>query len=354
MPKRKKIQIILILIFSFLLIGQGCLINKSKKLPSDAGVYKSFDKGENWQAKNMILSSRGVGSIFGVNVLKLIFDPSDSQAIYLLSAESGFFYTYDGGDSWFQPKQLNSGRIEDLAIDPDNKCVIYVTFGNKIFKTTDCSRSFQEIYIDTRSQQTVTALAIDFYNHLIIFAGLSTGEIIKSEDGGVSWTTINRFNNKIKQIAIYLKDSRVIYAVTQNLGILKSTDKGKTWQNISENLKKYPGSLEIRQLIFNKNKTNSFLLVSKYGLIKTDDGGNTWSTINLITPPATTDIYSAAINPENEKEIYYGTANTFYKTNDGGKNWITKNLPTTSIASYLLINPQSPNIIYLGAMGLGK
>ena len=351
----KKMQILLILILSFLLIGQGCTLGQgSKKIPPDAGVFKSFDKGENWVKKNMILSVQGIGDMSNVNTLKLIFDPADNQAIYLLSAENGLFYTYDGSDSWFQPKQINTGRIEDLVVDPDNKCIIYSTFGNKILKSVDCSRSWQEIYVDTRPQQIITSLAIDFYNHLSIYAGLQTGEIIKSEDGGISWTTINRFDNKIVQIAIYPHDSRIIYVVTQNRGILKSADKGKTWQEINEELRKYPTSLDIKQLIFNESKPDSFIIAAKYGLIKTNDGGDSWQPINLITPPSSADIYALAINPEDENEIYYTTASTFYKTVDGGQNWITRKLPTTSAASYLLIDPESPNIIYMGARRLGR
>jgi photosystem II stability/assembly factor-like uncharacterized protein len=94
--------------------------------------------------------------------------------------------------------------------------------------------------------------------------------------------------------------------------------------------------------------------VAKYGLLKTNDGGQTWQAISLITPPASTDIYSVAINPQNNLEIYYATASTFYKTVDGGQNWITRRLPTGAVATYLYVDPLEPNVIYMGMSNLNR
>jgi photosystem II stability/assembly factor-like uncharacterized protein len=96
------------------------------------------------------------------------------------------------------------------------------------------------------------------------------------------------------------------------------------------------------------------MLVCKYGLIKTDDGGQTWQPLTLITPPTTTDIYAAVIDPNNSNVIYYVTATTFYKTNDGGENWTTKRLPSLALPSLMFINPNNPNIMYMGMTAPAK
>ncbi|HLC89512.1 MAG TPA: hypothetical protein VJG65_00970 [Patescibacteria group bacterium] len=340
--------------FIFLLLAaviiSGCIRLGSARPKSTAGVFKSFDKGNTWVEKNLFLHSGGTGSLGGVNVLNLAFDPQDRRAIYFASDAAGLLYSYDGTDSWRKADQVGNGRIEAVAVDPKNKCVVYATFANTILKSTDCNRSWSETYVDTRADKILTNLAIDSFNSLIIYAGNSAGDILKSVDGGNTWQVINRLNDRITKILISPKDTRIIYVATRVKGLYKTTNAGGTWDDLNDGLKPYSGSLEFRGLVFDQTKDNSLLLAAKYGLLKSDDAGQTWNSINLITPPASVDIYALAISPKNSAEIYYSTASTFYKTTDGGKNWITKRLPSGAVASYLLIDPIETNIIYLGLL----
>jgi len=327
----------------------GCTLNfGSNQAPVVSGVFKSSDSGTTWSEKNLFLYSGGVGNTAGLSVINLTFDPQDYNAIYLASKASGLLYTYDGGDSWMKANRIKDGRINAVVIDPKNKCIIYATFGSTILKSVDCSRSWSEVYIDTRKETVLTALAINQVNNLVVYAGNSSGEVLKSFDGGGNWQVIKRLSSKVTKILIDPAESNIIYTATQNKGIYKSDNAGASWANINDGLKPYSASLEYKNLIFDQSQPDSLLLAAKHGLIKTNDGGQTWEPLKLITPPASVDIHSVAINPQNSNEIYYATASTFYKTVDGGKNWITKRLPTKAIASYLLIHPLEPNVIYMG------
>ena len=341
MPKK-----LLILIISASLIITGC-ISFTQKQVGIKGVFRSVDSGENWVSKNVFLHSGGTGTIAGLDVISMIFDPQDNQAIYINSVNGGLVYSYDNGESWMKAPGLD-GRIESVAIDPKNKCVIYVASANTVKKSVDCNRTWSEVYIDTRADKLVTALGIDHFNNTIIYTGNTAGDILKSFDGGVKWQVIERLDDKIVKILINPNDSRIIYVATNRKGIFKSTDSGATWVDISDGLKPYSGALEYHNLIFDLSQENSLLLVAKYGLLKSNDGGLTWEPFNLITPPTTTDIFAVAINPKNNREIYYATASTFYKTVDGGQNWITKRLPSVALPATLLISPQNPNVVYLG------
>ena len=327
----------------------GCSISFGNKTPAGlAGVFKSGDQAVNWAPSNLFLYSGGSGSIDGVSVIGLRFDPEDLDALYLNSESSGLLYSYDAGVSWQQARDLANTRIESVAIDPKNKCVIYATVANTIRKSVDCNRSFAEVYIDTRADKFLTALAVDAFNNLVIYAGNNGGDILKSHDGGVTWQVIKRLNQPVKKILIDPNDTRIIYLATQTSGIFKTTNAGGDWFDLNEGLKPYSAAFEFRDLIFDASQRDALLLVAKYGLLKTDDGGGTWQPLSLITPPASVDIFTAAINPQDNREIYYATASTFYKTVDGGQNWITTRLPTVARPSVLLIDPRQPNLLYLG------
>ncbi|MBI3290852.1 hypothetical protein HYZ76_01060 [Candidatus Falkowbacteria bacterium] len=342
----RKRSLFLIILTAFLI--SGCISFGNSQPPGVAGVFKSFDYGATWTPKNTFLYSGGVGNIAGVNVIDVIFDPSDPKAIYLTTESAGLFYSYDSGDSFMKANPVGDGRIESVAVDPKNKCVIYATYANTILKTVDCGRSWAETYIDTRADKLITALGVDHFDNLVVYAGNNGGDILKSVDGGRNWQVIERLNNQIKKILIDQNDSRKIYVATLNRGIFKTISAGADWFEINEDLRKYSGALEFRDLVFDTTLPDSLFLVAKYGLIKTLDGGNTWQALTLITPPATTDIHGVAISPFNNKEIYYSTASTFYKTTDGGENWITTRLPSAAIGTALTVDPINPNVIYMG------
>ena len=95
-------------------------------------------------------------------------------------------------------------------------------------------------------------------------------------------------------------------------------------------------------------QADGLIYASQYGLLKSDDGGVNWRSINLLTPPGTAVIYGLAINPKNNKEIYYGIGTALYRTDDGGINWTPRSLPTSRGAFFIGINPENPKQIYLG------
>ncbi|RJR32113.1 hypothetical protein C4569_00150 [Candidatus Parcubacteria bacterium] len=342
---KKKAAKIFCLMALFLLTA--CTGLKKQPPPPTSGVYRSVDEGVTWTRRNTFVSPQGVGSLSTVSVNKIIMDPNDFKALYLLGNNEGLLYSYDAGESWMQAQQFRGGTILSLAVDPHDKCTIYLSFGNQVYKSSDCSRNYKSVYIDSR-KTSVTAVALDEFNFGVIYIGTETGEIIKSSDSGLSWTTVARLGSKIEKILIYPKDTRVIYVPTQKKGIYKSNDSGVNWEEINEGLKQYSGSREFKDLIFVPSQDNSMILLSRYGLLKTTDGGTNWEAVELITPPLSADIRAVAVSPLNSEKIYYGTGSTFYKTEDGGQNWITSKLPTGSPASILIINPEEPNILYLG------
>ncbi|MFA5413002.1 MAG: YCF48-related protein [Patescibacteria group bacterium] len=350
----KKIYFVFFLLAGLVLTGAGCIsFSGGGTSGTDGGIFKSADKAENWGQKVAVAAVQP-GSLANVNVVSLVFDPADSKTMYLATAENGLFYTTDGAESWFTAGSLAGGRINAVAPDAKDKCNVYAAAGNKIFKTSDCTRSWQNIYVDTRADQAVTALAADSYTPSIIYAGLSGGDFLKSTDSGASWTVTKRFENQVMKILVNFYDTRIIYVGTQGRGVWKTTDGGANWTDLSEKLNQFDGARDYKNLILDFSKRDSLILASRYGLLRSSDGGSSWQAINLLTPPGSVDIYSLAANPQNGNEIYYGTTSTLYKTSDGGSKWVTKKLPTTRAATYLLVDPGNGSIVYLGTTRFQK
>lgn len=342
---QKKIFFFLALLFISVLLG-GCFHIKKKPL-QNSGVFKSFNRGGEWQHKTLLVVAGGVRSVKAAQISALALDPQDNNAIYAGTENMGLIYSFNGGEYWQQPPQINSGKINDIAIDAKNKCVIYAAYGNRLMKSSDCTRSWQEAYIDSRPKN-VTTVALDPIDTKNVYVATEFGEIIKSTDAGSAWSTVYRFNGNVKEIVINPRNPSILYAAVEDSGIFRSINNGGEWQNISESLKKNKKIFTNLKIFFDAAQNDSIYIVSKYGIIRSDDGGANWEILNLITPPLGADIYSFAINTKNSNHIYYGTATTLYRSDDRGKNWSVKKLPSNSIASHLLIDTVNPGILYLG------
>lgn len=342
---------IILAVASVVLIS-GCSINLgATQTTTDGGIWKSVDSGKVWSQNVLVPTTNGkVATIAGAEIRKIIFDPSDASAIYLATEKNGIIYSYDGGSSWQQFKQLKSGKIYSIAVDPKNKCVLYSLSENKLYKSIDCGRNWDVAYYHQNSSVPLTDLVIDFSNPSIIYMVDGVGEIMKSINNGQSWNTVYREQNETLFADIIMDplNSKIIYGATLTNGIYKSIDGGVTWNSLGEGLKSYSGSSGYRKLIINKATPGGLILISKFGMLRSNDGGNSWNIVELLPAPGATVLYAVAVNPKNSQEIYYTTANTLIKTIDGGKTWSSKKLPFSKVPNFMAVNPIDTNMVYIG------
>jgi len=334
----------------------GCSLNfnlgpstTSNAGATDGGVFKSVNKGDNWQQKTLIMGVGRLKSFAADDIVSLAMDPSDNRALYAGGLATGLYYTYDSADGWQAAAGLAGATVANVAVDPANKCLIYLAVANKVFKSGDCSRSWSGIYFDNELNVRITALAIDSFNSNNVFIGTSRGEIIASSDRGATWRTLFRFDSQVDKIVISPASSKVMFVGANSKGLFRSLDGGVNWASLSDKLKAFDDYERFRDLAMIPAEKSAVFLATDYGLLKSSDDGANWSKIELITPESQAKINSLAVNPQNGKEIYYVTNTTFYRSLDGGKNWTSRKLPTNRAGVKLLIDQKNPAVIYLAA-----
>ena len=347
-----------ILLIPLLLISTGCFslaTNKKAAPPSPGGIFKTLNKGINWQKKDLIPTVTGQpGSIVGLDTASLVMDPSDHNTVYFGSVGSGLLYTYDGAETWQHVAVLGASTIRSIAVDPNDKCTIYVTTGNRTLMTGDCSRTWEQIYFDNQANVTVNTVAVDRFNSNFIFIGVSRGDLIKSSDQGKSWQTIHRFASAVRRIIIDPSDSRQMYVFTANNGIQKSENSGTDWTSFSDQFKDTNIGSNLNELVLFADNPDTIFVSSDMGIIKSEDHGATWAKLKLIQPQNQAGVNTIAVNPQDFNEIYYVTNASFFATHDGGDNWTPIPLPTARAGWKLLIDPEQPNVIYLGVRAISQ
>ncbi len=96
------------------------------------------------------------------------------------------------------------------------------------------------------------------------------------------------------------------------------------------------------------------------GVWKTSDGGVVWTPIFDGQPVAS--VGALEVAPSDPKTIYVGTGesdirsslsigNGVYKSVDGGRSWVHVGLEDTRHISRIVVDPQDPAIVYVGALG---
>lgn len=351
---KKNLSLGLVAIAGLLLVGAGCspFGSGSPTSVGPAGMFMSPDKAETWKQISILPGPTAAKSLAGVSVYKLFADSQDPDTLYWASRGNGLFYSYDMGKTWqLSPAPLNTGFIYSVAINPKDKCILYATDGIKVYESTDCNRNWVEIYREGGNDR-ISAIVTDPFAPARVYMLKTRGDVLVSNDTGISWKLLKRLNTNVLSIDIDPYKEGVIYVSSQTKGLYRSDDGGQNWTSSEQALEKFTGANEFRRFVMSPTKEGEVYWISTYGILVSPDRGETWASFNTLNSPGSIKIYSFAINPNNDKEMYYtGTIenrSVLYKTIDGGINWITKKLPTDQVPTALLINPAQESSLYLG------
>ena len=229
---------------------------------------------------------------------------------------------------------LTSGRISDVAVNPNNPFEYYVAASaGGVWKTSNSGVEFTPIF-DDQGSYSIGCITIDPNNTNIIWVG--TGE-----------------NNNQR-------------SVSYGDGVYKSIDGGTTWKNMGLEMSEHIGKI----IVHPENSDIVYVaaigpLWSKggdRGLYRTTDGGLTWDAV--LTVDAHTGVNDVVMDPRHPDILYASTlqrrrhvytyvgggpGSGMHKSTDGGITWneINKGLPTTELGRIgLAISPADPEIIY--------
>lgn len=358
------------------LASTACSISTSSvssTLPSttvDGSIFLSTDGGKAWRPMVDVPTVDGrLQKISDLNVNTMVMDPEDNLAVYLGSVNQGLYYTYDISKGWNKVTGLPQATVNDVRVDPKNKCLVYAAIANRLYRSADCTRTWSQVYFDNNPGVIVTTIAIDYYNPRNLYIGTSRGEIIKSIDSGVSWRTIQRLDDGVSYLAMSPIDSRLLFVATVKNQIFSfhsdtltnaanSADIDKNfsvsdWTDLNEVLHDYDLGSSFKNIVISP-KDGSILLATSKLILRSPDNGLTWEDIKLLQPEKDAVINAFTVDPQDSKNLYYVTNTTFFHSVDGGASWSTKSLPTKRAGQTLLVDFKNANTIYLGTVQLKK
>ncbi|MEM0999763.1 MAG: glycosyl hydrolase [Bacteroidota bacterium] len=229
---------------------------------------------------------------------------------------------------------LTSGRVADIAVNPNNFHEYYVAVASGgVWKTTNHGVTYTPIF-DAEASYSIGCVTIDPNQTSTIWIG--TGEnnnqrsvaygdgVYKSSDGGKSWKNMGlKASEHIAKIIVDPRNSDVVYVAAYgplwsdggDRGVYKTVDGGENWE----------------QIHFISDKTG---------------------TCELVMDPTNPDVLYEAVHQRRRHVFTYiggGPESSIYKSTDAGKTWkeSINGLPKGKMGRIgLAVSPADANVVY--------
>ncbi|MDX2414468.1 MAG: hypothetical protein QNK33_04695, partial [Bacteroidales bacterium] len=262
----------------------------------------------------------------------------DSYTIWVGSATGGVWKSDNEGTT-FEPvfDDMPTASIGDIAIDPNNKDIVYVGTGEAnifrssnagcgVFKTTDGGLSWKSVGLENTN--TIGRIRVNPENSNIVYVAATGNEwtpnkergLYKTTNGGSTWEKVLYVdeNTGVYDLVLDPKNPNIVYCTTwermrkkwndprtfedtRNCGVWKSTNGGKDWKKINEGLPADADRGRIGIDIAASNSKVIYAYVDNYEIAyKANEGEK--------------DAYG-----RQKQDVIKGA--TIYRSNDAGESW---------------------------------
>ncbi|NOU45612.1 MAG: T9SS type A sorting domain-containing protein [Bacteroidales bacterium] len=296
-------------------MGAGLLTANSTTVYAaiqNQGILHSSDNGENWT-----LSNNGLTDLWFYSMT------ANETSVFVGTGDNneGVFRSTDNGANWQQVSNgfayyYNGNWIPNMA--PMISSLAFI--GNDLYAGTQENQGIWKStnngdYWEFTSMETMNYTNITSFtgNEAMVLAGTGLGGVLKSIDGGATWSESNAGIAIYGNVTTLKMDNGNIYVGTMG-GIYKSDDNGNNWRSSYSGIKAliitYPGFALLGDDLY---------VGSGYsGIFHTADEGTTWNDVNEGLPVnewTLNNLYA------NETALFAWDRVSF----DGGASWEMRN-----------------------------
>lgn len=268
-----------------------------------------------------------------------------------------------------------AGRTTGLDRHPDHADTLYASVADGgLWRTTDRGQTWTPL---TDFEETLSggSVVVDPTDPDTIYFGTGEGGIhvdnypgigvLRSVDGGTTWTASNEFSSGVRRLAIHPSEPTRIYAAGDT-GCFLSTDSGTTF-NVIDAPGLPTGDKASDVIIRPDNPDWVYCAIwggSNGGVYRSTDRGANWTFLDNGLPVGLGRV-ALAISRSNPDILIAGTeygSGWIYKTDDGGDSWY-RPISDGSLAycgsqcwynNAVGIDPVNSDILYAGGISAHK
>jgi photosystem II stability/assembly factor-like uncharacterized protein len=268
-----------------------------------------------------------------------------------------------------------------VHVHPTDPNVVFAGTSNGVYRSTDRGKSFQRTNFPDKIQ--IWSFLVDSGNPKLVYAGGSPISMYRSEDSGDSWRklpdpgmpdrAVMPFACRVMRMAQHPTQPGTIFAALEVNGVMRTTDGGESWTDCSKDLIRLAqlphlkskivsdtyneGMLDGHAIAISPAEPDKVILAVRMGLFETTDQGNTWQDMEVGRFSPTTYGRDIKVSPADGNTLYSALSvaaaskdGGVYRSTDKGASW--KRFDKVQVHGTVMsiaLHQKDPNQVYIGA-----
>ncbi len=303
-------------------------------------------------------------------VRSIVLLPGDPASV-IVGTQAGPYRSTDAGETWNAlPFPDDEPVVWSLMVHPRNPRVLYAGTENMaVYRSEDRGESWRRLEMPAPPglcvmdfPTRVVRIALDPVNPDEIYAALEVGGVMRSLDGGRSWSDCNAGLLRLSERE-HLKsrigsdsdtegmmDSHALAVsparpgtvfLANRMGLFESPDRGETWEDLG--IRRFSELTYARDVKVSPHDDHTLLAALSVAassdagsLYRSDDLGRSWSRFDCQVSIDSTLMIIATSASDADRVYCAARRGQVLGTEDGGKTWRTHQLPDRVQGVYAL------------------
>jgi photosystem II stability/assembly factor-like uncharacterized protein len=268
------------------------------------------------------------------------------------SGLAGVFRRAADGSDW--KHALSEIEAFTVFVHPRDPTLVFAGTADGVYRSTDRGQNFRRADFPDRGVQVWSFLQDDADPKWML-AGGSPVSIYRSKDGGASWKRMPDpqlpihakmpFSCRVMRFAPHSRRRGEIFAVLEVSGVMRSTDGGESWSDCSADLLRLAeaeprlrsklvsdteaeGMLDGHAVCISSADPDSIIIAVRMGLFRSKDQGKTWQDMRVDRFSPFTYGRDIKVSSQDPNTLYACLSvaasskdGALYRSQDVGKTW---------------------------------
>jgi hypothetical protein len=201
-------------------------------------------------------------------------------------------------------------------------------------------------------------LAVDPLEPTRVFAGTQGGGVLRSDDGGLSWSSIGLAGLVVKALSVSPAAPGLVYAGTKPPRLFRSADRGRSWSECEAfaRMRRWwwwqpaekPHTPYVSTLAASPTEPGVVVAgIEAAKLLRSTDSGESWTRVHQ---GVAADAHELAFHPGDGRHAYLAAGFGTSVSEDGGATWRRVHAGLDRRYGFCLApDPEEPGRAFLGA-----